>query len=97
MNDAINNAIVRKRITFYGQVQGVGFRFRAKLAAKTFGCTGWIRNEYDNTVLMEIQGTESAISDVLDFIDEGNYIRIDRTDVEVITPEHGEHRFYTLY
>lgn len=37
--------IVRRHITFYGWVQGVGFRYRARHAAELYGCTGWVRNE----------------------------------------------------
>lgn len=50
-----------KRIVFYGSVQGVGFRWRARHAAEHFGCTGWCRNEWDGTVTMEIQGEEESI------------------------------------
>ena len=53
--------MVRKHIVFYGSVQGVGFRWRAKNAAEHFSCTGWVRNEWDESVSMEIQGTEEAI------------------------------------
>ena len=44
-----NNSIVRKHIIFYGYVQGVGFRYRARHAADLYGCTGWVRNECADT------------------------------------------------
>ena len=53
---------VRKRIIFYGDVQGVGFRYRALHAANFLGITGWVRNEWDGSVRMELQGTPDAIS-----------------------------------
>ena len=53
--------MIRKHITFQGWVQGVGFRYRARHAAELYGCTGWVRNEWDGSVTMEIQGTEEAI------------------------------------
>ena len=56
---------VRKHITFYGWVQGVGFRYRARHAAEMYGCTGWVRNEWDGSVTMEIQGTDEAIDKVI--------------------------------
>ena len=40
--------MLRKHITFYGWVQGVGFRYRARHAAQLYGCTGWVRNEWDD-------------------------------------------------
>jgi len=85
--------IIRKRILFYGWVQGVGFRYRAKYAAETYGCTGWAQNEYDGSVVMEIQGTEEAIKKVLDFIGDGKYVRVERTVVQEI-PVEQEYGFY---
>ena len=52
-------AEVRKRIHFQGLVQGVGFRYKAKYLAKSMGLTGWVRNEMDGTVTLEIQGVPS--------------------------------------
>ena len=45
----------RRQIRFYGRVQGVGFRYHAKHAAAALGLTGWVRNEYDGSVMMEVQ------------------------------------------
>ena len=53
--------MIRKHIVFYGWVRGVGFRYRARHAADLYGCTGWVRNEYDGSVSMEIQGEEESI------------------------------------
>ena len=69
--------MIRKQIIFYGWVQGVGFRYRARNAAERYGCTGWIHNEYDGSVCMEIQGTEEAIDQVILAIEAGRYIRIE--------------------
>ena len=49
---------IRKRIVFYGRVQGVGFRYTAKYLAQSLQLTGWVKNEWDGTVTMEIQGRE---------------------------------------
>ena len=76
--------IVRKHIVFYGWVQGVGFRFRARHAAERFRATGWVRNEADGSVTMEIQGTEEAIEKVILTIEESSYIRIENLDMKVI-------------
>ena len=46
---------------FYGQVQGVGFRYRARHAADVHGCTGWVKNKSDGSVTMEIQDAEEQI------------------------------------
>ena len=57
--------MIRKRIVFSGWVQGVGFRYRARHAAEHLGATGWVRNEYDGSVTMEIQGTQEQIDGVI--------------------------------
>ena len=63
---------IRQRIQFYGAVQGVGFRYRACHAADAVGATGWVRNEYDGSVLMEIQGTQEQIDSVILMIERGD-------------------------
>ena len=85
--------IIRKRIVFYGWVQGVGFRFRAKHAADRCGATGWVRNEADGSVTMEIQGTEEEIEKVILMIEDSSYIRIENMDVKIIPVEERERSF----
>ena len=74
--------ILRKRIRFYGSVQGVGFRYRARRAAELYGCSGWVKNEWDGTVLMEIQGEEASIDRVIINTESGTYVRISKMEVE---------------
>ena len=87
--------MIRKHIIFYGLVQGVGFRWRARNAANLYGCTGWVRNDWDGTVTMEIQGTEEQIDMVLQAINAGRFIEIDRMDVKTITVDLEERIFRT--
>lgn len=51
----------RVRVLFLGSVQGVGFRATAKRIASSFAVCGWVRNQPDLTVLMEVQGASSEI------------------------------------
>lgn len=66
----------RIRYTFAGSVQGVGFRFTAYRTARLLGLTGWVRNEFDGSVTMEVQGRKHDISDMLETIEQSAYIRI---------------------
>ena len=88
---------VRKYIRFYGQVQAVGFRWRAMQAAQLYGATGWVRNEYDDSVSMEIQGTERQIDDVIAALDRGAYIVIERMEVKKLEPVEDENGFRVKY
>lgn len=72
---------IRRRIRFTGSVQGVGFRWRARCAAERYGCTGFCRNEWDGSVVMEIQGSEEQIDRVLLAIEAGRYVVIENMEV----------------
>lgn len=87
--------IIRKRFSFSGTVQGVGFRWRAQHAAERYGATGWVRNERDGSVTMELQGSEETIERVLDAIERGAYIHIDGMDVKTLSVETEERGFST--
>lgn len=85
--------ILRKRIRFYGSVQGVGFRYRARRASELYGCSGWVKNEWDGTVLMEIQGEEASINQVIISIESGTYVRISKMEVESMPLDETEKGF----
>ena len=85
--------VVRKRIAFYGRVQGVGFRYRANHAASAVGATGWVRNNYDGTVTMEIQGSEEQIDQVIQAIERGKYVRIENMEARTLPPDPDERDF----
>ena len=87
--------MIRKHIVFTGQVQGVGFRWRARQAAQLFDCTGWCRNEWDGSVTMEIQGSEKAIDKVIESIQAGRYVWIQGMDITEIPPDDSESGFRT--
>lgn len=76
--------VIRKRYVFRGRVQGVGFRYTAKQLARSMNLTGWVRNEYNGTVTMEIQGRETLINKVLVGLNHNMFITIDWIDSEEI-------------
>lgn len=81
---------IREHIIFRGRVQGVGFRYQAMYAARTYGLTGWVENLPDGSVEMEVQGTPAAIGRVLTHLRSGHWIRIDDMDVEECPAVVGE-------
>ena len=52
--------------------------------ADLYGCTGWVRNEWDGSVSMEIQGEEGQIDQVILAIERGTYVRIENMEVKSI-------------
>ena len=85
--------MIRRRIVFTGAVQGVGFRYRARHAAELYGCTGWVRNEYDGSVVMEIQGEEEQIDRVILAVERGTFVRIENMEVKTLPVTEDERGF----
>ena len=90
-------AIKRKRIIFTGRVQGVGFRYRASYAADSLGLTGWVKNEWDETVSMEVQGEEELIDKLVERMYKERYIRIEGISVMNMPLVEGEKKFSIKY
>ena len=78
---------VRKHMIFHGRVQGVGFRYTAKYLARSMNLTGWVKNEYDGTVVMEVQGSETLIFELMKGLNRNQFIKIDWIDIEEMEPE----------
>src|SRR5699024_12443755 len=56
---------VGKHIVVSGHVQGVGFRFKIQQKARQYGLVGWVRNNEDGKVEMEIAGSEKDMKRML--------------------------------
>ena len=85
---------IRKQYTFTGHVQGVGFRYSAQYLAQAIGVTGWVKNEWDGSVLMEAQGTNEQINEMLKLINQSPYIQIDDLnyhEIPIVAHERGFH------
>ena len=94
MNDAQqNHGVIRRALRFTGSVQGVGFRWRAIHAANAVGATGWVRNDFDGAVSMEIQGTEEQIDQVILAVERGAYVIIENLSAKTIPVIEGERSF----
>jgi len=92
-NNSYSEKIIRKAIRVYGSVQGVGFRYRTKYAADNYGVTGWVKNEFDGSVSMELQGTEEQIDHVFIAVSQAPYVHIERMDASSIPVEEHEYGF----
>ena len=85
--------MTRRRFLFTGSVQGVGFRFRAYHTANLFRLTGWVRNEPDGSVTMEVQGKRLDIDAMLEAIQSGRYISIDNIESKELPADPDENSF----
>lgn len=91
----------RLHLRYVGQVQGVGFRWTAQHMARDLGLTGWVRNEWDGSVVMELQGTDEQISEFFGGFGQqwrGTYaIRYTIDEKEDIDPDPSETDFSIRY
>lgn len=79
--------MVRKHIIARGRVQGVGFRYICQSYASKCKVTGWVQNQYDGSVEMEVQGAEHRVALFLQEVEKGNrFARIKRLDIVDIPP-----------
>lgn len=54
-----------------GGVQGVGFRYSARMQAERLGVAGWVRNRADGTVEAEVEGDAASVQAMLDWLAQG--------------------------
>lgn len=87
---------IRRHIVFYGTVQGVGFRWHARNFASAKGLTGWVKNLFDGSVEMEVQGTEEKIAALIAYMESCPYVEIDRFETKEIEAKKVEYGFYSM-
>lgn len=71
-----------------GHVQGVGFRYRTMWAADEQGVAGWVRNEYDGSVKIHVEGVEHRVDMFLQTLRRGfPGAQVSRLETSRSTPE----------
>jgi acylphosphatase len=88
---------IRMSVVFFGDVQGVGFRYTANYAAQRYGLTGWVHNEFDGSVACEVQGEPEGIDRWFQTIQSGRFIQIDRIEKRELTVLEDERSFQVWY
>lgn len=73
------------KIKIYGDVQGVSFRYEAKIMADKLGIKGLARNELDGSVCIEVEGEENKLNKFLEWCRSGP----DSANVEKVELEPG--------
>ena len=86
--------LIRKHYWFSGRVQGVGFRYRACSIASSLGVTGWVRNNWDDRVEMEAQGSRELLAQMVEMLGRQRFVEIEGIEERVI-PVEVESGFYS--
>jgi acylphosphatase len=73
-------------LTFFGRVQGVGFRFLVLKKANSFGIKGWVKNSSDFDLVEAVFfGEEKKIKELISELKHPAYwVRVDNVVVEEI-------------
>lgn len=61
--------MLRQKVFYSGNVQGVGFRHAVASLARAFPVEGWVRNLPDGRVEMAVQGDSQAVRNLQAQID----------------------------
>lgn len=69
-----------------GEVQGVYFRDYTQKEAKALGLSGWVRNEPDGTVYIEVEGEQQALEKFKAWVQHGPA----RAEVKRVMETEGE-------
>ncbi|MFX1316022.1 MAG: acylphosphatase [Promethearchaeota archaeon] len=71
----------RIKINVYGLVQGVFFRYTTKKFAQKLGLTGYVKNMPDGSVLIEAEGSEDKLLQLLNFSKKGpKYANVEKVE-----------------
>jgi acylphosphatase len=83
---------INKQIKVSGRVQGVFFRKSTQQKALELGIKGWVKNEPDGSVLVEMEGNLSAMMEMEEWLKHGPLLAkvefLEITDGEVLN--HGD-------
>jgi len=74
-----------------GKVQGVWFRKYTKERADEFGIKGFVRNELEDIVYIEAEGTRDSLNQFIEWLHEGSPL----SKVAEVIFENREYQHYT--
>lgn len=89
--------LIRRAATVAGRVQGVSFRYHSERQARRLGLSGWVRNDDDGSVRLEVQGEDDAVAEFVDWLQTGPPAAVvDHVDVDDVDVRADEAGFRTV-
>ncbi len=83
------------KITVHGRVQGVGYRYFAKMSATRLGLAGWVRNLPNGTVEVYAEGRKSALESFIAQLRRGpTYSSVEQVELAWLEPKREARSFY---
>lgn len=90
----MNEDLIARHLSIRGKVQGVGYRESMRRQAEQLRIVGWVRNRHDGSVEALIQGTQSAVDALIDWVHQGPMsAKVLRVQVTEDTPQLSAGRF----
>jgi len=71
VTQSVEKNIIHKDIRITGRVQGVGFRYSARQAARDLGIKGFVRNLPDGAVYIEAEGPLLQLEQFIEWCHDG--------------------------
>ena len=84
---------IHSKISVIGKVQGVWFRKSTQLEARKLGLTGFVRNEDDGSVFIEVEGEEPALKTFIGWCSRGPEL----ANVQELNMTKGEYNGYNSF
>lgn len=84
------------RALFYGQVQGVGFRYTAQSLARHYAVSGYVRNLVDGSVELVAEGEEKELAEFLKRIRKSHLSVYIRDTKELWSEPEGRFQSFTI-
>jgi acylphosphatase len=79
----------RLEARIHGQVQGVGYRFFARTAARRLNLQGYVRNRQDRSVEVVAEGEKSSLDQLLAQLRQGpSAATVERVEIKWSTGRH---------
>ncbi|WDQ18115.1 acylphosphatase [Rhodopirellula sp. P2] len=88
---------MRKVVRYRGDVQGIGFRANAIHQGRGLNVTGFVRNEPDGDVLLDVQGPEKDLRELLRRIGDSMERKINETSIADRDPLPDREKFSIRY
>jgi acylphosphatase len=84
----------RYLVVVSGIVQGVGFRYFVSYTARALNLTGWVRNCFNDTVQLHVQGKEEDILVFMQKLRKGNgYSEVEDVSMKKVDMVENEKSF----
>ncbi len=74
-------------IQVMGRVQGVGFRYYTEKKAKILGLSGYVQNQPDGSVKIEVEGEDNQLVEFINWCHKGpQWARVQKVSISELPP-----------